>query len=68
MLQIIRVVTKIIDHQISNNYLIPDNPLQDSNPLQFRISAYEGHLLVSIKDPDYLIGDKPYEFVFAEKY
>ena len=66
MLEILRIITKVIKYQKDNNFLIPDNPLQE-NSLEFKFTAYENDLIISVKDPNYIINNKPYEFVFVER-
>lgn len=65
MLQILNVVNKIIMYQIENGMIL-DNIMQEHQNFQFRIAPYNDHLLISIKDTNYMINNKPYEFVFAE--
>lgn len=68
LLKIMQIITTVTDFQLANNYLIPDNPLQEAEDFQFRITSYDHDLFISIKDTTYLINNKPYEFVFAERF
>ena len=65
--RIIEVANQIVQDQVDNPGQVSIDNYYDDN-LDITFTAVNNDLITSIKDLNYIIDNKPFEFVFAQKY
>jgi len=65
--RIIEVTNQIVQDQVDNPGQVSIDNYYDDN-LDITFTTVNNDLITSIKDLNYILDNKPFEFVFAQKY